>query len=413
MDRIKSRNRHYYDENNKDYQNNRAHDDNRPYDDNRENDEHGPCRGDNNQPPVDHKPILRGIRAALERIESILTNPRVGLGEIKAEVRTIENSVCNPYYGLKAIKAAIAEIDNCCGHSCTDSYKLLALLKDIIELLKNPYFGLTEIKKEVAAIEYAVLSSTFGLQEIKSEVIAIEGAVFNPTFGLEEIKSEVAAIHGAVFDPSFGLEEIKSEVAAIENAVLNGTNGLAEIKSEVAAIEGAVFDPSFGLEEIKQEIATIESAVFDPSFGLEEIKTEIVQILNELGAGNSNRSSGPFYAQNNLLEVKVLNNCPDPVGPVTITAYNLATCPKTTLVATNGELITTTITTITPGCAVDAFFDGDPGAPSNISGNQIEVQVTAPGGLPPCVLIYSRTTNEGRVDIANEFCNACYSRIQP
>lgn len=350
MDRIKSRNRHYYDENNKDYQNNRAHDDNRPYDDNRENDEHGPCLGDNNQPPVDHKPILRGIRAALERIESILTNPRVGLGEIKAEVRTIENSVCNPYYGLKAIKAAIAEIDNCCGHSCTDSYKLLALLKDIIELLKNPYFGLTEIKKEVAAIEYAVLSSTFGLQEIKSEV---------------------------------------------------------------AAIEGAVFDPSFGLEEIKQEIATIESAVFDPSFGLEEIKTEIVQILNELGAGNSNRSSGPFYAQNNLLEVKVLNNCPDPVGPVTITAYNLTTCPKTTLVATNGELITTTITTITPGCAVDAFFDGDPGAPPNISGNQIEVQVTAPGGLPPCVLIYSRTTNEGRVDIANEFCNACYSRIQP
>ena len=51
---------------------------------------------------------------------------------------------------------------------------------------------------------------------------------------------------------------------------------------------------------------------------------------------------------------------------------------KATLVATNGELITTTITTITPGCAVDAFFDGDPEC-LQILAESNEVQVTAPG----------------------------------
>ena len=223
----------------------------------------------------------------------------------------------------------------------------------------------------------------------------------------------MAAIEGAVLDPSFGLPEIKSEVAAIEGAVLDPSFGLAEIKSEVAAIEGAVFDPSFGLEEIKQEVATIEGAVFDPSFGLEEIKSEIVQILNEIGAGNTNRSSGPFYAQNDILEVKILNNCTEEVGPITITAYNLANCPKTILEGPTGEQITTTIQAISAGCAAEAFFLGDPANPNIISGNQIEVQVTAPDGLPSCVLVYSRTTDTTGTDTANEFCNACYSKMQP
>jgi hypothetical protein len=361
-----------------------------------ENTEHGQgqrLRCDcSNDLSKDLRPILRYIKEDVQEIEAILTSPRCGLPEIKSEVKNVENALDNSFYGLKKIKTALAEIENSLGLSHNGLHKIVALLKDTLRLLDSPCFGLKEMKIEIIQIIALLENPFFGLKEIKNEVKAIENAVSSPTYGLAEIKSEVAAIESSILDPSFGLEEIKSEVAAIEDAV---------------------FDPSFGLEEIKAEVAAIESAVFDPSFGLEEIKTEIIQILNELGAGNSNRSSGPFYAQNNLLEVKVLNNCPDPVGPVTITAYNLATCPKTTLVATNGDLITTTITTITPGCAVDAFFNGNPMAPPDISGNEIEVQVTAPGGLPPCVLIYSRTTNESRVTIANEFCNACYARLQP
>ncbi|SCN24839.1 hypothetical protein N3C_2004 [Clostridium sp. N3C] len=108
----------------------------------------------------------------------------------------------------------------------------------------------------------------------------------------------------------------------------------------------------------------------------------------------------------------ILNNCSEPIGPVTITAYNLDTCPKTTLIADNGDLITTTITTISAGCAVDITFAGDL-IPASILGDHVEVQITTPGGLPPCVSVYSRTTDITRAVTTNEIFNSDYSRIQP
>jgi hypothetical protein len=278
----------------------------------------------------------------------------------------------------------------------------------------SPTFGLAEIKTEVAAIESAVLSPTFGLAEIKTEIIAIESRLDSPTFGLAEIKTEVAAIESAVLSPTFGLAEIKTEVAAILSAVgllTSPTFGLAEIKTEVAAIESAVLSPTFGLAEIKTEVAAIESAVFSPTFGLEEIKTEIQQILAIIGgaAAGGNVSSGPFFAVNKYLEVKLLNNCAGFVGPVTVTAYDLSTCPKST-VTISGTPLTTTIF-LSPGCSTDIFFFQNAGGQKlDISGLEVEVQITTPGGLPSCVLPYSRTTNTGKNATANEINSCCYVR---
>ena len=235
------------------------------------------------------------------------------------------------------------------------------------------------------AIEQAVLSPTFGLAEIKTEVFAIEQAVLGPNFGLAEIKTEVFAIEQAVLSPTFGLAEIKTEVFAIEQAINSGTFGLAEIKTEIVAIAEAVLSPTFGLAEIKTEIFAIESAI------------------GGIPVKGSTQSSGPWHATDKYLSTKILNNTPNTVGPITVTAYDLSVCPKATF-NVGGIPITATVS-LAPFCATDIFFLQVGNTKLNIQFSELEVEFS---GLTSGVLVYSRTTATNGQDALDVINNCCY-----
>jgi hypothetical protein len=211
----------------------------------------------------------------------------------------------------------------------------------------------------------------------------------------------------------------------ISNNELEKLRGIVkQIKAEVTNIETIVLSPIFGLKEVKEEVINIEElaelmlngvnkidAKLDGlALSLAEIKAKLTQMCNNTSIEKIfSKSSGPFIAVNEYIEVKILNNTSDKIGPITVTVYSLETSPKSVATAGPNSFPLTTNVEVLQGCMANVFFVQDlNGQKLNISGRELEIEVTGANVLRRSVLIYSRTTNAEKNITANEFNSSGY-----